>query len=126
MLLSLLTPALLLASTAAAMPPSWKRQSTTGSQPALSIDLKNTMLAVVEQLQASMDGTPVPVPSSSNDTTTTATYDEATISCIEVCIPEYHCTLYDQDLAPFASLNPGTSTFDSSRVSQIVCEQGLV
>lgn len=113
MLLNLLLTPLLLAATAAAMP------SRRQSRPGLSIDLKNTMLAVVEQFQASMDGTAVPV--SSN-----ATYDEATISCIEICIPEYHCTLYDQDLTPFASLNPGTSTFDSSQVSRIECAQGLV
>lgn len=103
----------LLASLAVSTPT--KRQS----QPNIGVELTNTVLAVTAEYNASTDGTAVPVDS-------TLTFNQATLRCLEVCIPEYHCTLFDKSLNPIVTLNPGGGQFDSTQVGQITCGQGLV
>lgn len=100
----------ILTATLAAAAPS-KRQS----EPGLQVSLTNTVLAVTEQYSASTDGTPVPVNS-------TFEFDVATVECVEVCIPEYHCNLYDKAFAPVTVLNPGTTEIEpASQVGLIIC-----
>lgn len=111
-MLFILISQLALACLAAAIPS--KRQSV----PNLSIELSNTISAVAVQFKASTDGTVVTVDSDS-------AFDVATISCIEICIPEFHCDLYDKSLAPLVTLNPGTTNLDSQQVGQIICGSGL-
>lgn len=104
----------LLAATLAVAAPS-KRQS----EPNLLVSLTNTGLAVTAEYNASTDGTPVPVDS-------TFTFDEARVECLEICIPEYHCTLYDKSFTPIITLPPGTTQIDpASQVGLIICGSGL-
>lgn len=92
-----------------------KRQS----EPDLAVSLTNIGLAVTAEYNASTDGTGVLVDSP-------FAFDVATVECIEVCIPEYHCTLYDKNYTPFITLPPGTTPIGPSRqVGLIVCGSGL-
>lgn len=107
------TITLLLAALAAAIPS--KRQS----QPNLSVMLTNTILAVTEEFNASTDGTAVAVDSTFN-------FDLATVQCLEICIPEFHCTLHDKNLSPFITLPPGNTEIDpAQQVGLIICGSGL-
>lgn len=104
----------LLAATLAIAAPS-KRQS----EPNLRILLTNTELAITDEYEASTDGPPVAV-------NTTFTVDEANVACLDICVPEFHCELYDKNLAPIINLPPGTSHIDpASLVGQIICGSGL-
>lgn len=104
---------MLLAASALAAP------SKRAAEPDLSVELTNTRLAITEFYNASTDGTPVLVGS-------TTLFDLATISCLEVCIPEYHCTVYDKTLTnAVATLNPGATAIASTQVGQIICGSGL-
>lgn len=95
------------------------KPDTRAADPDLGIELTNTVLDVTAEYNASTDGTPVLVDS-------TFTFDLATVRCLEVCVPEYHCTLYDKSLTnAVATLNPGTTTFASTEVGQIICGFGL-
>ncbi|KAK2608338.1 hypothetical protein N8I77_006956 [Diaporthe amygdali] len=106
------TISLLLATLAAAAPN--KRQSEP-----IRVSLTNTILAVTEEFNASMDGTAVPVDS-------TFFFDLAVVECIELCVPEFHCTLHDKNFTPFISLPPWTTTIDpAQQVGLIICGFGL-
>ncbi|KAI3391309.1 hypothetical protein diail_7616 [Diaporthe ilicicola] len=104
---------ILLATLAAAVPS--KRQS----EPNLKVSLTNTILAVTEEFNASTDGTSVTVDA-------TFAVDLAVVECLDICIPEFHCTLSDKNLAPFITLPPGRTEIDPARqVGLIVCGSGL-
>lgn len=104
---------LAVAGLAAAIPA--KRQSV----PNLSVQLSNTVSLAATQVNASTDGTAVGVDSD-------GTFDSVTVSCIEACIPEYHCELFDKSLASFLTVNPGTTSLDGKQVGQVICSLGLV
>lgn len=104
----------LLAATMAVAAPN-KRQS----EPNLRVSLTDTPLFVTAEYNASTDGTHVAVDS-------TLIFDEAKVECIEICIPEFHCTLYDKSSTPVVTLPPGTSQIDPpSQVGLIICGTGL-
>lgn len=93
---------------------------TRAAEPNLGIELTNTVLDVTAEYNASTDGTPVLVGD-------TFTFNHAVVRCLEICIPEYHCTLYDKSLTnAVARLNSGTTEFASTEVGQIVCGSGLL
>lgn len=104
---------LLLATLAAAILGKRQRQLNLG------VKLTNTILASTEELKASMDGTAVAVDSASN-------FDLAKVECIDLCIPEFHCTLYDKNLSPFITLPPGKTRIDpAQQVGLIICGSGM-
>lgn len=104
---------LLLATLAVAAPN--KRQS----EPSLRVSLTNTILTMTEEFNASTDGTAVAVDSN-------FTFDLAVVECLEICIPEFHCTLHDKNLTPFITLPPGSTRINpAQQVGLIVCGFGL-
>lgn len=86
----------------------------------LTITLTNTVSCVTEHYEASTDGTPVLIDS-------TSIFDLSSLECLGLCIPEYHCTLYDRSLTTaVVTINPGRTWFPSTEVGHIVCGYGLV
>ncbi|KAL1858773.1 hypothetical protein Daus18300_009907 [Diaporthe australafricana] len=100
------TITLLLATLALAAPS--KRQS----EPNLRVSLTNTIFAVTEEFNASKNGTAVAVDSN-------FTFDLAIVECLEVCIPEFHCTLHDKNLTPFITLPPGRTSIDPAQQRKV-------
>ncbi|CAN8104603.1 unnamed protein product [Discula destructiva] len=89
------------------------------SESNLAIELINTDLDVTAIYKGSTDGTPVIVDS-------TTTFNQATVTCPGICIPEYHCDLYDKTLTNVVvTLNPGATEFASTEIGQIICGFGL-
>lgn len=85
----------------------------------LGVKLTNTILAATEELKASMDGTAVAVDSTSD-------FDLAEVKCIDLCIPEFHCTLYDRNISPFITLPPGKTHINpAQQVGLIICGSGM-
>lgn len=89
------------------------------SPPILRVTLSNSASAVMEEYNASTDSTVVSVAS-------TTAYDTINLGCLEVCIPEYHCTLYDKSLAAIMDVNPGTTNLSNIEVGQVTCASNLV
>lgn len=105
---------LLTAGAAAAATVPVERQST----PVLRVLLSNSASGVSEEYDAGTDSTAISVSS-------TATYDTVKVDCLEICIPEYHCTLYDKSLNAIMDVNPGTTTLSNLEVGQVTCASGL-
>lgn len=57
--------------------------------------------------------------------TTTTTYDSIKVQCLEICVPEFHCTLYDASLAAIMDVNPGETALSNLEVGQVTCASGL-
>lgn len=92
-----------------------QRQST----PVLKVTLSNSASAVSEQYNASTDSSAISVASS------TTTYDGINVGCLEICLPEYHCTLYDKSLTAIMDVNPGDTALSSLEIGQVTCASGL-
>lgn len=91
-----------------------QRQST----PVLAVIFSNSASAITEQFSASTDSSAVSVAS-------TTTYDNVRVQCLEVCIPEFHCTLFDKSGATIQDVNPGDTALSSLEIGQVTCAQGL-
>ncbi|KUI70938.1 hypothetical protein VM1G_05869 [Cytospora mali] len=106
----------LLTATLAVAAPSKRQDDDTGG---LSVELTNTVLAVSADYRVSTNGTAVPV-------NFPFTVDLVTVTCVEICIPEYHCTLYDTNYTPFITVPPGTTEIQPpTEVGLIICGGGL-
>lgn len=115
---------LLFAAAATASPLRPRQETTTGAAPVLQVTLANSGTDVAEDFSVAMDGTAIATVSRAGVTN----YDSVTVRCAAglVCIPEYSCDLYDENLVRIMTVNPGTTSLPSLTVGQVTCSQGLV
>ncbi|KAG6355180.1 hypothetical protein INS49_004261 [Diaporthe citri] len=110
------TITLLLASLAIAAP--GKSQSLQ----TVTVTFINTHLGVVHGLQIPADGRVVAVEAAF----TNRLVDHVMIKCLDICIPEFQCTLYDENSDPLITLPPGSTAIDPpQRVHEVTCKGGL-
>lgn len=114
----------LLFAAAATASPLLPRQETTGAALVMQVTLANSGADVAEDFRVAMDGTAIATVSR----TGVANYDSVTVRCAPglICIPEYSCALYDENLVQMMVVNPGTTDLPSLTVGQVTCSQGLI
>lgn len=119
------TITLLLATLAAAAPTKHEHK------PNVRVFLNHYFLTVIEEYQAFTDGTAVIVRPTLTDGKVSfgsmIHLGDVGVSCISECPPEYHCKLYDTNLAPFATVLPGGTTFEEGKrgpIGLIICGEG--
>lgn len=110
------TITLLLASLAAAAPASVESQP----QQEISVWLNAHIITVIEEVELSTDGVRV-APDSPN-----RYIANVMVECRDKCDQEYHCTLYDENLAAFKTVLPGNQLLEPPQtVSQVSCQAGI-
>lgn len=107
------TITLLLASVVAAAP-----AKTTPKQE-LRVWLNAHILTVIHEVRPSIDGVPVDVKDFGGP------IGNVLVECLGECVPEYHCTLYDDNLTAFTTVSQEGGDLDPPRrVRQVSCASG--
>lgn len=112
------TITLLLASLAAAAPASVEGQP----QQDIRVWLNANFWAISQYVKLSTDGVAVAVDESFRQYFVSSLM----VKCLDKCDQEYHCTLYDENLAAFKTVLWGTTRLEPpKKVYQVSCKAGL-